>query len=75
VEKSEREKKLTRTNARLVQSTTATSSLKLRAINMQISYEQALRPILALKVFKMNFFLISKLQLYGNISKSELYSV
>lgn len=43
---SEKEKKLTR--MRLVQSTT--TSLKLRAINMQISYKQALRPILALEV-------------------------
>ena len=40
------------TNKRLIQnaSISATTSLKLRAINMQISYEQALRTILALKV-------------------------
>ena len=40
------------TNKRLIQnaSISATTSLKLRAINMQISYERALRPILALEV-------------------------
>ena len=43
------ERKEVNENEAAVQSTT-TTSLKLRAINMQISYERALRPILALEV-------------------------